>query len=78
MMFKDNYSLGPNYGCLIMVTYQNFHIYRTLIMENTLHLKGQLMVSTSPERTNFLDVCGAQGSHPKTGLSKLGKTHLCP
>jgi hypothetical protein len=43
-----------------------------------LAIKGQLMVSTLPERTNFLDVSGAQGSHPKTGLSNIGKTHLCP
>jgi hypothetical protein len=26
----------------------------------------------------FLDTPGDQGSHPKTGLSSIGKTHLCP
>jgi hypothetical protein len=25
-----------------------------------------------------LDTPGDQGSHPKTGLSSIGKTHLCP
>jgi hypothetical protein len=27
---------------------------------------------------NFLDTPGDQGSHPKTGLSNIGKTHLYP
>jgi hypothetical protein len=30
------------------------------------------------EKDFFLDIPGAQGSHPKTGLSNIGKTHLCP
>jgi hypothetical protein len=27
---------------------------------------------------DFLDTPGAQGSHPKTGLSNIGKTHFYP
>jgi hypothetical protein len=30
-----------------------------------------------PGEKFFLDPFGAQGSHPKTGLSNIGKTHLC-
>jgi hypothetical protein len=41
-------------------------------------IKDHLMVSTLPERKFFLDTPGDQGSHPKTGLSNIGKTHLCP
>ncbi len=41
-----------------------------------LAIKGQLMVSTLPERKNFLDTPGDQGSHPKRDISNIGKSDL--
>jgi hypothetical protein len=41
-------------------------------------IKGHLMVSTLSVRKIFLDTPGAQGSHPKTGPSNIGKTHFYP
>jgi hypothetical protein len=40
-VFYNKYSLGPNYGCcLIVATNQNFHIRSTLIIENTLQKRS--------------------------------------
>jgi hypothetical protein len=35
------------------------------------------MTTTFLVRKIFLEPFGAQGRHPKTGLSNIGKTHLC-